>query len=300
MSFQNRLKSGEFVVIAEMHTPKGVDISRIVTDARRIKGRVDAIVIPDMDNGIMRMSAMAGGVLIQQQGIEAMIHVYGRDRNRMALQGDLLAAHVLGIQNLIVVHGEEMTNGDHRDADAVDDLDEVGAAEGTSGTLGRAARIWPGSNSRAPPNSTPDAPSAPLDHDADLTEELDRPKRKWRPERVLSSPRRFLMPNASMIFTQRLEPLGVPVVPTVFLIKSVAMARYIATNEPGARLSEDLITRIRKSPDREMEGVRIAGETVAALKEIGPGRTDPDHGMGTPAAGHSGRPGSNKKPGQRR
>jgi len=126
MSFQKRLSSGEFVVLAEMHTPKGVNISRLVMDARRIKGRVDAIVVPDMDNGIMRMSALAGGVLMQQQGLEAIIHLYCRDRNRMALQGDVLAAHVLGIQNLIVVHSVEISNSDHREAQPVDDLDEIG------------------------------------------------------------------------------------------------------------------------------------------------------------------------------
>ena len=94
MSFQKRLISGEFVVLAEMNTPKGVDISELVTNARRIKGRVDAVIVPDMDNGIMRMSALAGGVLMHQQGVESIIHVYCRDRNRMALQGDILAAHV--------------------------------------------------------------------------------------------------------------------------------------------------------------------------------------------------------------
>jgi methylenetetrahydrofolate reductase (NADPH) len=126
MSIQKRLQNGEFVVLAEMNTPKGVDISRFITDARRIKGRVDGIVVPDLNNGIMRMSALAGGALLQQQGIESIIMVYGRDRNRMALQGDLLAAHVLGIQNLIVVRGEIMSNSDHRNALPVDDLDELG------------------------------------------------------------------------------------------------------------------------------------------------------------------------------
>ena len=76
MSFQKRLSSGEFVVLVEMNTPKGVDIAEFVTNARRIKGRVDAVVVPDMDNGIMRMSALAGGVLVQQQGLEVMLHVY--------------------------------------------------------------------------------------------------------------------------------------------------------------------------------------------------------------------------------
>ncbi len=126
MSFQKRLLSGEFVILAEMNTPKGVDTTDLIRNARRIKGRVDAIIVPDMDNGIMRMSALAGGVLMNQQGIEAIIHVYCRDRNRMALQGDLLAAHALGIENLIVVPSEDILNGDHRDAKPINDLDEVG------------------------------------------------------------------------------------------------------------------------------------------------------------------------------
>ena len=72
-------------------------------------------------------------------------------------------------------------------------------------------------------------------------------------------------------FLSKVKPLGVPILPSVFLLKSVAIARYIANSEPGAHLSEDLISRIRKSPDRENEGLRIAGETVAALKQMAQG-----------------------------
>jgi len=125
MSFQKRLAAREFVVLAEMHTPKGINISRLVNDARRLKGRVDAVVVPDMDNGIMRMSALAGGVLLQQQGIETVMHMYCRDRNRMALQGDALAAHVLGIQNILVTYSEDMSESDHSDAKPVNDLSEA-------------------------------------------------------------------------------------------------------------------------------------------------------------------------------
>jgi hypothetical protein len=69
MSFQKRLLSGEFVVLAEMNTPKGVDISQLIQNARRIKGRVDAVIVPDMDDGVMKMSALAGAVLMHQQGM---------------------------------------------------------------------------------------------------------------------------------------------------------------------------------------------------------------------------------------
>lgn len=111
MSFQKRLSSGEFAILAQMNRPKGVNISELVNNARLIKERVHAVVVPDMDNGVMRMSALAGGVLMRQQGLKPIIHVYGRERNRMALQGDFLAAHVLGIQNLVVVRGEDMASG---------------------------------------------------------------------------------------------------------------------------------------------------------------------------------------------
>jgi len=108
MSFQEKLSSGDFAVLAEMNPPKGIDISNLITHATHLKSRIDAVVIPDMDSGVMQMSALACGSLMKQQGIDPVIHVYGRDRNRMALQGDLLAAHVLGIHNFLVVQGEEM------------------------------------------------------------------------------------------------------------------------------------------------------------------------------------------------
>ncbi|MBG0780433.1 MAG: methylenetetrahydrofolate reductase, partial [Desulfotignum balticum] len=113
MSFKAKLSSGERVILAEMDTPKGVDISNMISHARFLKSRVDAVVLPDLDTGVMHLNALAGGAILTQQGLEPVIHVYGRDRNRMALQGDLLAAHVLGIHNLMVVQGEEMINGDH-------------------------------------------------------------------------------------------------------------------------------------------------------------------------------------------
>src|SRR4030042_1807997 len=125
MSFQKRLSSGEFVILAQMNTPKGVNSSGMVNNVRRIKERVHGVIIPDMDNGVMRMSALAGGALMRQQGLEPIMHVYGRDKNRMALQGDILAAYVLGIQNLVVVRGENMSAGDHVQAKKVEDLDEL-------------------------------------------------------------------------------------------------------------------------------------------------------------------------------
>jgi 5,10-methylenetetrahydrofolate reductase len=269
MSFQKRLQAKEFVVLAEMHTPKGVNISRLVTDARRMKGRVDAIVVPDMDNGIMRMSALAGAVLMQQQGIEAIIHVYCRDRNRMALQGDILAAHVLGIQNLIVVHGADMSQSDHIDAVSVEDLTEVGLVEAIH-TLNSGKDLG-GFDLDGAPSLTAGCAIAPYENDAALTAELAEAKKK-----IDAGARFVITPPVFDIdrfagFMDKAKGLGVPIIPTIFLIKSLAIAQYIANSEPGAHISDDLIRRIRKSPNRETEGIRIAGETIAAVKNMAQG-----------------------------
>ena len=265
MSFQKRLQAGEFVVLAEMHTPKGVNISRMVTDARRIKGRVDAVVVPDMDNGIMRMSALAGGVLMQQQGVEAIIHTYCRDRNRMALQGDILAAHVLGIQNLVVAHSEEMSQGDHGDARIVNDLDEIGL-------LGAIRQLQEGKDLAGfdldgIPTFTVGCTIAPCADDDEMAVELEAAGRKVAAGAAFVITPPVFDLDRFTAFLPKVEKLGVPVIPTVFLLKSLAIAQYIANSEPGAHISGDLIRRIRKSPDREQEGIQIAGETVAALKK---------------------------------
>ena len=269
MTIQKRLQSKEFVVLAEMNTPKGVDISRFMTDARRIKGRIDGIVIPDMDNGVMRMSALAGGALVQQQGIEAIIHVYGRDRNRMALQGDLLAAHVLSIQNLVVVHGDDMANSDQRTAVPVDDLDELGLLAAIRSLQG--GKDLAGFDLDGQPEFHVGCQLAPFADETEMIRELDLAKEKIAAgARFIVTPPVFDMDQFEK-FMQKASCLAVPVIPTVFLLKSVAVARYIATHEPGAHISEEIIRRIRKSSDREMEGVKIAGETIARLRKTAQG-----------------------------
>ncbi len=265
MSFQKKLTSKEFTVLAEMHTPKGVNIARLVNDARRIKGRVDAIVVPDMDNGIVRMSALAGGVLMRQEGIETIIHMYCRDRNRLALQGDALAAHVLGISNIVVTHSEEMSQSDHREAQTVDDIDEselLAALRSLS-----KGRDMEGFELDGIPAFTTGCTIASYENEKMLDKEIEAASKKVAAgASFVITPPVFDLDTFDS-FMEKAKGLGVPVIPTVFLLKSLAIAQYIANSEPGANISDDLIRRIRKSPDREVEGIKIAGETIAALKQ---------------------------------
>lgn len=269
MSFQKKLSSNEFCVLAEMHTPKGVNIARLVNDARRIKGRVDAIVVPDMDNGIVRMSGLAGGVLMRQEGIETILHMYCRDRNRLALQGDAMAAHVLGINNIVVVHSEDMSQSDHREAQAVTDIDEVRLLEALRALAG--GKDMGGFELDGIPSFTAGCTIAPYENDRELDRELEAAGKKVAAgASFVITPPVFDIDSLNS-FMVKAKDLKAPVIPTVFLLKSLAIAQYIANSEPGANISDDLIRRIRKSPDRELEGIKIAGETIAALKGVAQG-----------------------------
>jgi methylenetetrahydrofolate reductase (NADPH) len=266
MSFQKKLSSNDFVVLAEMHTPKGVNIARLVNDARRIKGRIDAIVVPDMDNGIVRMSALAGGVLMRQEGIETIIHMYCRDRNRLALQGDAMAAHVLGINNIVVVHSEDMSQSDHREAQTVTDINEVellGAIKSLA-----AGKDMEGFELDGIPSFTCGCTIAPYENMKELDKEIELARKKVEAgASFVITPPVFNLDDFAP-FLEKVKGLDVPIIPTVFLIKSLAIAQYIANSEPGADISDDLIRRIRKAPDRELEGIKIAGETIAAMKRM--------------------------------
>ncbi len=266
MNFKKKLSGGEFVVLAEMNTPKGVDISELVTNARRLKDRVDAVVIPDMDNGVMRMSALAGGALLRREGLETIVHICGRDKNRMALQGDVLAAYVLGIPHLLAVPAEPMANGDHREASAVDDLGEVEILKMIRSLCEGADMA--GFELKGTPELTVGCAMSPVADDTQLAHEVEAVGRKVDAgaRYIVTAPVFDL--GAYQRIVDALKPFGLPVIATVFLLKNVGMARYISIHDPGSRISEDMIRRIRKAPEREAECIRMAGEAAAELKNM--------------------------------
>ena len=93
MQLKNKFDKGEFAVLAEMDPPKGVDTANMTANALRVKGEVDAFVVPEMGNAVMRMSSLGGAMILQAQGLETVLQLNCRDRNRIALQADLLAAY---------------------------------------------------------------------------------------------------------------------------------------------------------------------------------------------------------------
>ena len=125
MSFVSTLHSGKFIITAEMSPPKGTDISQMNRDADLLKGIADAVNVTDNQRAVMRMSPLAASGIIQRKGIETIMHITCRDRNRLALQSDLLGANAIGIRNVLVMSGDHPIKGDHEGAKPVYDVDSV-------------------------------------------------------------------------------------------------------------------------------------------------------------------------------
>ena len=266
MRLQNKLASGEFVILAEMEPPKGTDVAAMVANAATVKRQVDAYVIPEMSNAVMKMSSLGGALLLQSKGLETVLQCCCRDRNRLALQGDLLAAQALGVPNVMAVSGEEITHGDHHQARAVNDLNLLELL-GAIQTL-QTGRDLAGVDLQGAPSFFVGATVKIPTSDAALSDEVAELDKK-----LAAGASFFITPPVYDVaalakFTGKLKGRKATIIPTVLLLKSVGMARYI-NRHLSPQIPEEFITRIQKAPDRVRECVLIAAEIVAALKAKG-------------------------------
>jgi methylenetetrahydrofolate reductase (NADPH) len=267
MTLQEKIRSGRFVVLGEFEPPKGADFSPLSKNANLSRGRLDAVVVPEMANAVLKASSLGGCAFLQREGMETVFQLCCRDRNRLALQADILSAAALGVKNLMAVPGEDIRFGDHPQGRTVNDLDLMGLLEAAqklqngkdlSGIeLRGSARFCVGStlDSGAPGGL--------------LNIELENLKRKvdLGVEYVVTNPifdlRRFEQ------FVKRIDIKPLAVIPTVLLLKSAGMARYIDRNIKGISIPSEIIRDIQKAPDKMRECVRVAAQITARIKDMG-------------------------------
>lgn len=267
MQLNQKLAEGKFVILAEMEPPKGADPSIMVRQSRRVKELVDGFLVPEMNKAVMRMSSLGGAVVLQQNGMQALMQVCCRDRNRLALQADLLAASACGVQAVMAVRGEDVRFGDHPDAKAVYDLDELMLLDAIQKMqqgkdlagidLSTSPRFLVGASINAA------AKGEPLEHELEAMAE----KRKKGVSFWVTPPVFDL--DAFGPFMNRIDRSKTPILPTVLLLKSAGMARYMARNLEHISIPDSLIFRIQSAPDRVQECVRIAAEAISAVKAKG-------------------------------
>jgi 5,10-methylenetetrahydrofolate reductase len=266
MQMEKKLTSGEFLVLAEMEPPKGVDVSQMVANATRVRGRVDAFVIPEMSNAVMKMSSLGAAMLLQSKGLETVMQLCCRDRNRLALQADLLAAQALGVANVMAITGEDPTYGDHHRARAVYDIDLVELLEAIQNL--QKGRDMAGVELSGAPHflvgSTVNSGASGGALDMELAE-LER--------KMAAGAKFFVTPPVFDLqsfsgFLKKLAGRQAKIIPTVLLLKSVGMARYIDRHLDNVTVPSEVISRIQKAQDKVRECVDIAAELVSGLRKM--------------------------------
>ncbi len=267
MSLKSKLDSGEFAILAEMDPPKGVDVSRMVANALKVKGEVDAFVVPEMSNAVMRMSSLGGAMILQSKGVETVMQICCRDRNRLALQADILAAYACGIKSIMAVTGEDPSFGDHHKAKAVYGIELLGLLEAIK--MLHSGKDMAGIELEGSPDfEVGSLVNAGLKGDA-LEIELEKMNQK-----IEAGARFFIIPPVFDLesiepFIKIVDNQKTKIIPTVMLVKSAGMARYISRNVEHIHIPDDLINRIQKAPDKQRECILIAKEMIALLKDEG-------------------------------
>jgi len=258
------IAAGKFVVTAEVGPPKGTDVAHLLEMTELLRDHVDAINVTDQQSSVMMLGSLTVCHLLRQRGIESVFQVTCRDRNRIALQSDLLSAAVLGIENVLCLTGDYVTLGDHPQAKPVFDLDSV--------TLLRAVAVLQEGHDLAgkPLRGTPTFfPGAVVSPEANpLGPQIAKMEKKVAAGARFFQTQAVYDPAQFETFVRQVEHLHVPILVGIILLKSAGMARFMNSNVAGVNVPDGLIEEIGSAsrPDRPAKAVEIAARLIRDMK----------------------------------
>jgi len=270
MSLQPVLESGKFVVTAEVGPLKGTDITEIEEVVPLLKGKVDAANVTDQQSSVMRLGSLAVSHLIKERGLDPIFQVTCRDRNRLALQSDLLSAWVLGIENVLAITGDVPSLGDHPQAKSVYDLDSVQLLWVIQ-RLNEGYDMM-GNELKGKTNFFPGAVVNPgADTEPAFELQLIKMEKKINQGAKFFQTQAIYDVDAFAKFMKRVEGFNTPVLAGIIPLKSAGMARYMNKNVAGVFVPDELIKRMAEAEDKTQTGIEIAANLIKELKGMCPG-----------------------------
>ena len=265
MSLQPVLESGKFVVTAEVGPLKGTDITEIEEVVPLLKGKVDAANVTDQQSSVMRLGSLAVSHLLKQRGLDPIFQVTCRDRNRLALQSDLLSAWVLGIENVLAITGDVPALGDHPQAKSVYDLDSVQLLWVIQ-RLNEGYDMM-GNELKGKTNFFPGAVVNPgADTEPAFELQLIKMEKKINQGAKFFQTQAIYDVDAFANFMKRVEGFNTPVLAGIIPLKSAGMARYMNKNVAGVFVPDELIKRMAETEDKTQTGIEIAANLIKELK----------------------------------
>ncbi|MFQ5952597.1 MAG: methylenetetrahydrofolate reductase [Candidatus Omnitrophota bacterium] len=265
-NFQKALKEGKFVITTEIGPPKGVSLEEVFEELECIRGRVDAVNVTDQQSSIMRMGSMAASKLLLDNGYEPIYQVTCRDRNRIALQSDILSAYALGIRNLLILTGDHPLLGDHPEAKPVYDLDSV--------TLLHVVKVLQGGQDLAGKKleSNPSfCVGAVVNPGADpLEPEIIKMEKKVVEGAEFFQTQAVFDPGSFEKFASAIKHLRpkIKLLGGIVPLKSVKMARYMNANVPGVSVPENIIEEMEKASDVQDFAAGVGADILAGIRDM--------------------------------
>ena len=259
------LRAGQFAVTAEIAPPASADRYALLDKALPLRGLADAVNVTDGPQARVSMSPLAAAAILVRNEIEPILQLSCRDRNRIALQSDLLGAAALGIENVLMLRGDDPTAGDQPDTKPVFDLDTQALVQ-TAAHMRDDGKLPSGRALQGKPALFIGATDSPLD-----------PPPGWKPDKLrakIEAGAEFMQTQFCMDldvlkrYLQRLADEGVP--RTFFLIgiaplASAQSAQWMRKNLPGVVISDAIVTRMERATDAKAEGRRICVELLQQL-----------------------------------
>jgi 5,10-methylenetetrahydrofolate reductase len=267
MSLKSLLEAGKFVVTAEVGPLKGTDTTEIEEVAELLRGRIDAINVTDQQSSVMRLGSLATCHLLKQKGLDPVFQITCRDRNRIALQSDLLSASVLGIENILAITGDLPSLGDHPQAKPVYDLDSVQLLW----VINRLNEGYDmvGNELKGKPNFFPGAVVNPgANTEAAIELQLIKMEKKLAVGAKFFQTQAIYDIDAFTKFMKRVEGFNAPILAGIIPLKSAGMARFMNNNVAGISVPEELIEKMANTEDRAQTSIEIVANLIKELKGL--------------------------------
>lgn len=267
---EEKLRSGDFIVTTELTPPKGIDLSDIYAKAELLKPYVDAFNLTESPRARMAIEPKSVARLLLDRGVEPIVQVTARDRNRIAVQADLLGAAALGIGNFVFMTGDSPKNGDHPEAKPVFDLTTVEMLKAARALAG--GRDLAGNELKGTPHLFTGATANP--GAADQAKELEGLRLK------VEAGAQFLQTQAVFdvgVVKRYLEAAGLgktALLAGIIPLKSAKMAAWLNANVPGIRVPDELLAEMQAAAEAHREeevGIDIAVRLIRGLKGVSSG-----------------------------
>lgn len=270
-TLEKQLNGGIFTVTGELSLPDSPTEESLLDRARRLSPYCDALNVTDSTSATPHFSSLAGSAILHRNGIEPIMQINCRDRNRIAIQNDVLGAHALGIRNILCITGDGVESGDHPEAKPVFDLDSVSLLS-TISLLKKEGQFLSGRKLESKPNLFLGAAVNPFSPPFDL-----RPLRLLKKQKAgasfFQSQFCFDVPRFNTFMSELLDACNgtpPPVLVGVGPLRSAAMGLWMRENIAGVSIPDSVISRMSKYAKDEQSkiGIEICSETVTMLKGI--------------------------------